>query len=65
MEDPTIVKLVEMLKKVYIGSMKRPFKKDITLIEVALHMKYIEPVYLAICGKLWKILVQILYQNRK
>ena len=42
------------VKKVYVGSMQKPFKKDITIIEVALYTKYIdtELVYLSICGEL-------------
>ena len=49
------------IKKVYIGSTQGPFKKDIIIIEVSLHVKYIDRhslfniVYLTMWGKLRRI----------
>ena len=45
----TIVMLVVMLKKVYISSTQVPFKKDITIIEIVLHMKYIDTELVYLC----------------
>ena len=40
-------------KNVYVGSIQGPFKKDITIILVVSHTKYIDTEldYLTICGK--------------
>ena len=40
--------------KVYVGSTQRPFKKDITIIEVALHMKYIDIELVYLCVEIKK-----------
>ena len=55
--DLTIVTLVEMMKNTYRFYAGIFHKINITIVEVALHMKYIdiEIVYLTRCGKLRRI----------
>ena len=55
--DLTVVTFAVMIKNVYVGYTQGHFKKDITIIEVVLHMVYIdaELLYQTICGKLKRI----------